>query len=314
MGRRGKATLVVAVDPEGILNEFDDTALAEGVALAADGSLQLSQDGEIQRCFKKDSWDEAALWALRRVGRLEEATHIKIAGSTSLTSLMALRGLERLERLEASGCKDRLTSIEGLRGLPALSHLNLDTSHGFADLDALDGLPSLHTLNLSACIQPWSRLKSIEGIRLPVLRRLNLSHCYALSSLDMLQTLDAVESLSLERCVGLTSTQGLASLAKLRQLNLTGCDHLTHLDDLGRLHGLEELSLHHCFALKGFGELSALVSLKALDLCGCEYAIEAWLEEVGDVGAEGFEHLAEVRRTCLAEEWDPLSGGTSPFH
>jgi hypothetical protein len=321
MGRRGKATLVGAVDAVSVLEPFHRDALADGVTLAPDGTLTLPTDGEIHRHFKKECWQEVALWALRRTGQLDDVSRISLAGATSVTSLDALRGLERLEWLDASGCKDRLTSIEGVRGLPVLTSLNLSGSYGFPSFDALDGLPALETLNLSGCITPWSRVKELGRLTLRALRRLDLSHCYALTSLESLAALERVEALSLERCVRLETTAGIGALTHLRQLDLTRCDHLVRLEDLGRLRALEELSLHHCFALKNFDELAEIKSLRALDLCECGFGVDRWLQEVEDRDIwtimsmlSGFKHLAELRRTCLAVEWDPHDGGVSPFH
>jgi Leucine-rich repeat (LRR) protein len=321
MGRPGKATLVGASDAEAVLDAFDDSALADGVGLTPDGALVLPADGELKRCFKKESWDEAALWALRRTGRLDDVTRLTLAGSRSLTSLAALRGLSQLERLDVSQCgrldgrtgNGWFTDIEALRSLSGLTYLNLSAASGFTSLEALDRHPALRTLNVSTCITPWNRLQSMGGIRLPALQRLDLSHSYALRSLESLHRLDGVEAVSLHRCVELPSTAGIDALVNLRRLDLTACDRLARLDDLGRLERLEELSLHFCFKLEGFDALGSLKSLQALDLCGCGTAMQRWLDEVGDQDAGNFAHLETVRTTCLAVAWSPYDGGTSPF-
>ena len=164
----------------------------------------------------------------------------------------------------------RIASLDSLSAaLRRMKPRSLDLSLCIAltNVDGLKGLTALTNLNLYGCIA----LTSVDGLKgLTALQSLYLDGCLALKNVDGLKSLTALQSLRLGGCRALSNVNGLKGLAALQSLNLAGCTALPNVDVLSGLTALQSIDLYLCIALKNVDGLKGLTALQSLNLLDCQ--------------------------------------------
>jgi Leucine-rich repeat (LRR) protein len=203
--------------------------------------------------------DLTPLTFLSRFTALDLCCHLGIKDLTPLSTLTGLR------ELRLGGCF--IQSLDPLRGLTALTFLDLSHNDEITDLEPLASLMLLAELNVSAC----NLLESLEPLAaLSQLRKLELADL-PIPDIEPLSALVFLEDLDLNNMENLSSLEFLRP-EKLWKLNLSYNWALISLEPLGSATRLLDLNLENCHHLPSLAlaPLSHCTALKQLDIRSCQ--------------------------------------------
>jgi hypothetical protein len=182
----------------------------------------------------------SALAAFEAFPAVERLVVVNAPGLTHLDQLTYWRRLQDLQ--VQAPVSENLTSVEGLRDLPALRRVFLGNCESLTSLDPLATLTALEELTLK-----WVSAKAEDPevfAGLTGLRELELSGWSTLKDLSCLRACTRLESLTLCELPALTSLNGLEGLKHLKRLEVKwGADALKDLSAVEGLPGLERLAL-----------------------------------------------------------------------
>jgi hypothetical protein len=255
-----------------LLATLDDPALfsllGEGIKI---GRVRVSRargdiDGQqveapigipLRRNVREEHLATVALFLARRMGLLDGAKVLVIRGTWSVRPLEGLPGLTGLHVFGA------VADLHGVARLPKLSWLDVSKAP-VTTLDGLRELPALKRLVIEDC----AALEDTRALAdLPGLQEVTVFGCPGVRRLDGLAESKGLRVVDTRHLAQLEDIAFIRSLPKLRELGLTACG-VRDWTPLSTAAGLETLILDR----SGFSDLSLLTGLKRLSmlaLAGC---------------------------------------------
>jgi hypothetical protein len=213
---------------------------SENALKATKASLSINAFGAAVVRFSDDLEDSTFSKLRTHLERINPE-ELDLSYATGITSLEPLKGLANLKHLNLS--YTTITSIEPLKGLTNLTRLDLSGATGIMSLEPLKGLTNL--------------------------ARLDLSGATGITSLEPLKGLTNLARLDLKRATGVRSLEPLKGLANLTQLDFSDASGITSLEPLKGLTNLTQLDLSYPNAiLTSLEPLKGLTNLTRLDLNG----------------------------------------------
>jgi Leucine-rich repeat (LRR) protein len=210
--------------------------------------LELHQCGEITdltEVGELTGLTSLGLEACRRVedlaplGRLTRLTSLTLSQCDAVEDFEPLLRLDRLRKLTLHWVK--VSSVRGFgQAFPDLESLDLRFCRSLRDIDGLVGLPRLTHLQLSD-LDELNDLSPFAAF--PRLESLVLSDCAKVSTLEGLGDHPRLKKLGIHTFPELRTLAGLGEPPALRDVRLTGCP-LSGLDGLGRLPALRTLMIN----------------------------------------------------------------------
>ena len=187
-------------------------------------------------------------------------------------------------------------SLQGIRHLPMLEKLELESNKVQSDISELGMLTNLRELYMAS----WQNVENIQALgKLKQLEILHLANCKKVRDISCLYWLKQLRWLNLS-LTSIEDISGFGNMTHLEYLNLNGCRKLRTITALSGLKHLAELDVSWTGirSLKGFGDLP---SLSKLNISKCQYLIT--LQGLGDISHV---HQLELHHTPLLKSLQGL--------
>jgi hypothetical protein len=250
---------------------------------------------------------------------------LRVYATPDATDLEFLRFFPTLRSFQCDAMWDRLTSLDGLRHLPAeLEQLGIGQTERPMSLAGLARFSQLRWLAVEGRHRNLATIGGLTSLETLHLRSVPLADLSLLTSLDRLTSLDLklggvadlgplprvghLQRLEIWRVRGLADISPIGEVTTLRWLFLEALPQVRALPDLARLRELRTVTLHTMRAVTDLTPLASAPVLESLSLVAMTHLAPAALRPL--VGhptlRRGHWNIGSLRKTYEAHDVLPV--------